>query len=104
MILRIEVKSYFLPGPVVKLLKPGNYIVGRDPSCDIVIPDPYVSRKHLRLFFEEGKWFVVDLGSKNGTFVNGEDIRGKRPVELSEGMDIVLGLTTITVVGFEEGD
>lgn len=102
--LRIEIKSYFLPSPVTKVLKPGEYIVGRDPSCDIVVPDPYVSRKHLRLFFRDGKWYVVDVGSRNGTFVDGEDIRGREPLEVREGMDVVLGLTTIRILGFEEGD
>ncbi|NPA97501.1 MAG: FHA domain-containing protein [Crenarchaeota archaeon] len=97
-VLRIEIRSYFLPGPSTKALKPGDYVVGRDPSCDIVIPDPYVSRKHMRIFYRDGKWYVVDMGSKNGTFINGEDLRGKEPVELRKGMDIVLGLTTIRVL------
>ena len=96
--LKVEIRSYFLPSPSTKVLKPGEYLVGRDPSCDIVIPDPYVSRKHLRIFHRDGKWYAVDMGSRNGTFVNGEDIRGREPIELAPGIELVLGLTTIRIL------
>ncbi len=95
--LRITIKSFFLPAQRVKVLKPGEYYVGRDVSCDIVIPDPYVSRRHLRIFFDSGRWFIEDLGSTNGTFINGEDIRGRGAIELKPGMEIVLGLSVIIV-------
>ena len=54
---------------------PGIYTFGRDSSCDIVISDPAVNRRHMQLAFEDGgKCYCVDLNSKNGTFVNGRRI------------------------------
>jgi pSer/pThr/pTyr-binding forkhead associated (FHA) protein len=46
-------------------------VLGRDPSADIVVPDPRVSRSHARFTWRDGRCFVADAGSKNGTFVNG---------------------------------
>jgi len=45
-------------------------IIGRNKECDIEIDDPEISRRHLRLFTENGRWFVEDLQSTNGTYVN----------------------------------
>jgi hypothetical protein len=45
-------------------------LVGRDPSCEIVVSDGSVSRRHARLEKRGGAWFVVDQGSANGTYVN----------------------------------
>jgi hypothetical protein len=45
-------------------------VVGRDPSCEIVVADGSVSRKHARLEQRGGIWWVVDQGSANGTYLN----------------------------------
>ncbi|MBK6681799.1 MAG: FHA domain-containing protein [Ignavibacteriales bacterium] len=50
------------------------YIIVRDPSCDRQIDNIKVSRKHCRLFLEGNSWFVEDLGSSNGTFLNGAKV------------------------------
>ena len=50
------------------------YTVGRKVDRDLVIADPRVSREHAQLVSENGEFFVVDQGSKHGTFVNGEKI------------------------------
>lgn len=47
-----------------------EFIVGRNADCDIVVQDLEISRQHLRLFTENRRWFVQDLGSTNGTYVN----------------------------------
>ena len=47
------------------------FTVGRAPDRDLVLSHPYVSRKHAEIVFEEGAFFVVDMGSRHGTFVNG---------------------------------
>jgi len=49
--------------------------IGRGPDCDIVIPDPQVSRLHARLDKTERGWVLVDLDSRNGTRVNREPVR-----------------------------
>jgi pSer/pThr/pTyr-binding forkhead associated (FHA) protein len=45
--------------------------LGRHPSCEIVVDDLSVSRRHAELLFRDGVWVVHDLGSTNGTTVNG---------------------------------
>ncbi len=60
--------------------------IGRDPSCDISIDDGDVSRRHARVSAERNKFYIEDLGSSNGTFVNSRPIEGK--VELKH-TDIV---------------
>jgi serine phosphatase RsbU (regulator of sigma subunit) len=50
------------------------YTVGRKVDRDLVIPDPRVSREHAHIVAENGEFFVVDLASKHGTFVNGERV------------------------------
>ena len=46
-------------------------LVGRHYTCDVVLSDPTVSRRHARLAFRDGAWIVQDLESTNGTAVNG---------------------------------
>jgi hypothetical protein len=49
-------------------------LVGRHPACDVVVADPSVSRRHAQLTFRDGVWMLQDLGSTNGTTVNGERV------------------------------
>jgi hypothetical protein len=51
-----------------------SVVIGRDPGCDIVIPDRQVSRYHARMTRENGGVLLEDLGSKNGTYLNGSPI------------------------------
>jgi hypothetical protein len=46
-------------------------LVGRHPRCDLVLAEPTVSRRHARLRFRDGSWALQDLGSTNGTTING---------------------------------
>uniref|UniRef100_A0A7J2T859 FHA domain-containing protein n=1 Tax=Ignisphaera aggregans TaxID=334771 RepID=A0A7J2T859_9CREN len=94
--IEIIIKSVF-SSPTTLKLKEGEYIIGRDPSCQVVLTDPYVSKKHVRLFYRDGKWYVEDLGSRNGTYINGEDIRGRGAVEVKPGTEVILGLSVIVV-------
>lgn len=58
-------------------------LIGREPSCDIIIPDRQVSRLHARLHRVEGGFELEDLGSKNGTHVNGLPVTGR--IRLQDG-------------------
>lgn len=49
-----------------------TFVLGRDPDCEIQLDDPLVSRHHARVFFESGLWQIEDLGSRNGTRVDGQ--------------------------------
>ncbi|MGB7112085.1 MAG: FHA domain-containing protein, partial [Mycobacterium sp.] len=68
---------------------PGHdVVVGRDLRADIRIADPRISRAHLILRFDQGKWVAIDNGSVNGTFVNGY----RRPVvDIHDGQSINVG-------------
>ena len=57
------------------------WIIGAAESCEIRIESPYVSGRHCRLERDSTGWTLEDLGSKNGTFVNGLPLRGKTPVQ-----------------------
>lgn len=76
----------------------GELILGREHgSADLVIPDPGVSRRHARVISENGALILEDLGSSNGTYVNGERISGA--VELAAGDEIRIGATVLGIEG-----
>jgi pSer/pThr/pTyr-binding forkhead associated (FHA) protein len=95
LVLRIVKSNFFMP-QTEWTLEPGEYILGRYPTNDIVIPDPYVSRRHARIFYNDGEWYIEDLDSTNGTIVNNEDIRGKGPKKIENNTEIVVGLTILS--------
>jgi ABC-type multidrug transport system ATPase subunit len=80
---------------------PGHdVIVGRDLRADVRIADPRISRAHLILRFEQGKWVAIDNGSVNGTFVNGY----RRPViDVHDGQSINIGNAGGPQLTFEIG-
>lgn len=51
-----------------------SYVIGRDDGCDMPVEDDSVSREHCKLIWMEDDWFVTDLSSMNGTYVNGHRI------------------------------
>ncbi len=71
----------------------GTTTIGRTSSNDIFIPDKPVSRKHAEITFEGGAFYIRDLGSKNGTQVDGEII-SSNPERLSSGANIHLSSKT----------
>jgi FHA domain len=76
----------------------GELILGReDGTADLVIPDPGVSRRHARVISDNGAVILEDLGSSNGTYVNGERISGA--VELAPGDEIQIGATVLGIEG-----
>ncbi|MCA9549596.1 MAG: FHA domain-containing protein [Myxococcales bacterium] len=77
----------------------GSLTVGRADDCDLVLTERRLSRRHARFYEEDGRWFVEDLGSPNGTVVNERRVR---KCELHPGDTIVLCKSTFRVQG--EGD
>jgi len=67
--------------------------IGRAESCEINPKDDYLSQFHARLFPRDGAWFVEDLGSTNGTFLNDHKVSG--PLEVHAGDDVRLGRTVL---------
>ena len=48
--------------------------LGRDPTCECILPSETVSARHARFIYHHGQWWLEDLKSTNGTFINGEII------------------------------
>jgi len=53
----------------------GDYIIGRRSDCQIFVPDMRVSRQHARIRRENQQWAIEDLGSNNGTYINGQRVQ-----------------------------
>ena len=75
--------------------------LGRDKGMDVVLRDPEVSRRHARFESHEGFVYVEDLGSSNGTFLNGR--RVTEAIEIREGDEIDVGTTRIVVRSIRPG-
>jgi hypothetical protein len=67
-------------------------VIGRMEGCDVIIPDPGISRRHAEIRREGDEWVVVDLGSTNGTEINGARVNRHR---LLPGDRLLLGDTTL---------
>lgn len=72
------------------------WIVGRSRACDVRLADPAVSARHARVACRGGRWTVADLGSTNGTWVNGARIEH---AVLQPGDELVLGEMGARLVG-----
>jgi pSer/pThr/pTyr-binding forkhead associated (FHA) protein len=66
-------------------------IIGREPTNELMIADPHLSRHHARLDLVDGVWMLDDMGSTLGTTLNGVLVR--TPVALNDGDLIVFGRT-----------
>jgi hypothetical protein len=66
-----------------------SVLIGRTPECDVVLYDAGVSRKHCRIFSEGNRFVIEDMGSSNGTKLNGEAITKKQA--LNDGDQLTLG-------------
>lgn len=85
-------KRIFLDQPVL--------LIGRDEESEIVIPERQVSRRHASIHLEEDRYVLKDLGSKNGTFVNGQPVL--EPHSLQDGDEIQVAFCCkLTFVGAE---
>lgn len=72
-----------------------HIVIGRSSELDMVLVEDMVSRKHAKISFAEGKITIEDLGSTNGTFVNGEKVKQAR---LKEGDRILIGTSILKLV------
>jgi serine phosphatase RsbU (regulator of sigma subunit) len=73
----------FLAGPIAGRrykLGDGEYVIGRRSDCQIFVPDMRVSRQHARLWKEADGWALEDLGSNNGTYINGIRLQQATPL------------------------
>jgi len=70
-----------------------SYITGRQSTCDLPLADANISRQHAEFFWDGEGWSIRDLGSTNGTSVNGHRI--SNAVELHDGDHVTMGVSTI---------
>ncbi len=96
---QLVIRSGAGAGKVLPLEK-SELHVGRDVTNDLVVSDEKVSRRHARLYSEGDQYVVEDLGSTNGTFINGARLSG--PHLLRVGEQITFGETSI--VSYERVD
>ncbi len=75
--------------------------LGRSPSADVCIDDRWVSRYHCEIDYEKNALTVRDLGSKHGTYLNGQPVKQAR---LRPGDELSLGLSRFIVQGQSESD
>lgn len=94
----------------VSSLKPGDTlgfdeeaVIGRGERSDIVIDGSFASARHARIYFKEGQYWLDDLASTNGTFLNGTQV--KQPIVLADGDRIKIGGVIFQFVrwGYEVG-
>ena len=93
-------KLYILKGPCIGQsfeLKNDEIYIGRSPENDIQIRDRSVSRNHVKLIRKEDAYFIRDLKSTNGTFVDGEKISSGIEFEISKGIPFIVGKTEICI-------
>jgi hypothetical protein len=74
---------HILTGPTKGALLPlgDRLVLGRDPDCDVVIAENSVSRKHAQILRVQGRYFIEDLKSRNGTYLNDNRIAARSPLK-----------------------
>ncbi|MET3976632.1 FHA domain-containing protein [Cellulosimicrobium sp. TH-20] len=89
---RLVVTAGPLTGTTIPLTT-SSILIGRAPSCTLVLDDDYSSSRHARIFPQHGSWFVEDLGSTNGTYV--EDQRIAQVTPLGPGTRVRIGQSVV---------
>lgn len=96
-----EEKTTFLgandKNPILKDLRTGDvhevtsnpFTIGKSQTCNLVIADKVVSRHHAEVVQYGDKYFIKDLSSTNGTFINGNKLMADTDVELKDGQEII---------------
>ncbi|GMA33113.1 FHA domain-containing protein FhaB/FipA [Litorihabitans aurantiacus] len=74
-------------------LRSSAVLIGRAPSCTLVLDDDYTSGRHARIFPHDGRWFVEDLGSTNGTWLGEHRVGDPEPLEI--GRQLKVGQTLV---------
>ncbi len=97
---KIYVERGPLRGQEVHLEEGRVYVFGRDPKCVLSFPDQLTSRQHFTMRASKGRYYLRDLNSSNGTYVNGEPVR--RTVELKLGDQIEAGETLLSLLSDDE--
>jgi serine/threonine protein kinase len=76
-----------------KTVRPGDYVIGREPGCEVHLDVELVSRRHAQLIVNFDHTLIEDLGSSNGTFINGQLVT--EPTRLWPSQKIQVGSATV---------
>jgi pSer/pThr/pTyr-binding forkhead associated (FHA) protein len=76
-----------------------QFLIGRDPQCQLRPASPMISKRHCALLIKGGKAFVRDFGSTNGTFVNDDPIKGERQLQNDDTLKVGPLLFRVVVEG-----
>jgi pSer/pThr/pTyr-binding forkhead associated (FHA) protein len=91
----IVLTNLALDQPAQQQYEQAVIILGRGESCDFEVSDQTVSARHARLAYRKQQWWLEDLASTNGTFLNGEAV--STPVVITHGDEVRLGQLGIRV-------
>ena len=83
-------------------LAEGEFVVGRNASCQLSLDDPLVSRRHARLLIGANGVVLEDLQSRNGVLVNGQRIHGQHPLDV--GDRVLIGTQELTLLVTHESN
>jgi len=81
--------------PVTQRYSQPEIILGREPACDFPLDDQTVSSRHARLSYHHQQWWLEDLASTNGTFLNGDALTA--PVVITSGDELRLGQVGVKI-------
>lgn len=74
-----------------------EFMIGRGNDCQLILPERQVSRYHAKITYEEGSYTLHDLGSKNGTHLNGSRVQGSTPLRDGDEIQIALRVKLLFV-------
>ncbi len=73
------------------------FVIGRGSDCQIMLPERQVSRHHVKILHQDGRYMLQDLGSKNGTHLNGTQVKGTVPIQDGDELQIALAVKLVFV-------
>jgi len=88
--------------PYERPLEGDSLVIGRSSRCDLAVSDRCLSRQHVRLFKTDDDWMVEDMGSRNGTRLNGSMISGPTPIAPGDVIDASMSRITFGGSGAAE--
>ncbi len=95
----------FVAGPIAGrryALEAGEYVIGRRSDCQIFVPDMRVSRQHARVVAKGDAWCLEDLGSNNGTYINGARLIETLPIRANDEITIADNRIRVEADGGED--
>jgi pSer/pThr/pTyr-binding forkhead associated (FHA) protein len=92
----ITIRNLDYDPPMEQTFNSGQLVIGRDPACEVCLTNELVSAQHARLSFHHNQWWVEDLLSTNGTFLNDERIY--TPTVLAAEDELRFGKTNLQII------